>query len=123
MGLLSQRSCHNENHSVLNLFGLPMIGQFSFSDDAPASHIALELAWRDGYASGRIIAPGSVVEDLAEQLAMRPQDEFISLPIALGYSIIVAMTAGVPLTLTGDRSVWPEDLGALQSQVQEIRSH
>ena len=90
-----------------------MIGQFSFSCRPSTDHILLELKWRDGERVGRIRAPTEIIEAFGDEFAMRADDEFVQLGVALGYGVTIASMTEIPLTLTGDRSAWPRQFGVL----------
>ena len=100
-----------------------MIGQFAFSPLASKADVVLELAWVEQQASGRVLAPDWVITKLSDALIpARADDEFLRLPYALSYSILVATFADVKLTITGDRSAWPEHWGALSLDRRSLRS-
>lgn len=103
-----------------------MIGQFTYADDAPGSHVVLDLAWRGVDAVGRVAAPRWVVDILTHTMInAREHDEYMGLSLALSYGILVAAAAGAPLTITGDRTVWPAEWGRLldAATASPIKSH
>lgn len=91
-----------------------MIGQFTYSDEAPCSHVILNLAWDGSAAVGRVAVPGWARSALrATHGCTRDHDEYMRLGIALSYGVLLATAAGLPLTITGDRSAWPAEWGEL----------
>lgn len=94
-----------------------MIGRFSYATDVFADHVMLELMWDGLFAKGRVIAPSWVIEALeGSHISIRPDDELLALPIALSYAVLVTASCGAPLTLTGDRTAWPEEWGGLKDR-------
>ena len=91
-----------------------MIGTFVFSADPAPPCIMLELAWRGGARIGRVVAPKEVMEKWADCLALREGDDYLQLPLALGYAVTVASTVRLPLTVSGDRSAWAPSFGRLK---------
>lgn len=91
-----------------------MIGQFSYASEMPEWDVVLDLAWDGEGARGRVIAPKWVQLALEDKdVGVRDDDDFIGLPVALSYGILLAAMAGAQLTLSGDRSVWPSHWGPL----------
>lgn len=105
-----------------------MIGQFSYASEKPQGHVILELAWERGLPRARVVAPAWVIEALANtQIVPRRDDEYLGLPIALSYGVLVATVAGALFTVSGDKSVWPQGWGLLIDRptchVYPLRSH
>ncbi len=101
-----------------------MIALFWYDQDAPCSHLKLELHWQAGKPAARIIAPSEIIERYSDTLGLRRNDEIIRLEMALGYSVIIAAFAEMDLTITGDRSAWPDCFGELRSRpAGESRFH
>lgn len=91
-----------------------MIGHFWFRDAAAEADIIVELIATGTSCSGRVRAPASVVAELVRQnLPVRAHDEVMDLPFALSYGVLLASMSKTNLTISGDRSAWPEDWGAL----------
>jgi hypothetical protein len=105
-----------------------MIGQFIYTAGAPQDHIVLDLTWRGAVAEARVSSPEHVIE-LFERgdVGVRQDDEFMSLPIALGYAVLLAGLSQTALVVTGDRSAWPCEWGELlelqQPALRRARSH
>jgi hypothetical protein len=105
-----------------------MIGQFIFTAGPPAGFICLELAWDRDDQIGRVRSPDHVVNLLKDhEVGVRRDDEFMSLPIALGYAVMLAGLSGADLVLSGDRSAWPMAWGDLIEmpalRMVRVRSH
>ncbi|PXA97533.1 hypothetical protein DMC47_13330 [Nostoc sp. 3335mG] len=92
-----------------------MIARFWYANAPCDRHIALRLAWREGEATARVEAPPELEMFFAE-LRTRQNDEFMDLPIALSYAVLVAAKARRRLTITGDATVWPEEWGQLSER-------
>lgn len=99
------------------------LAQFAYADRAPAAHLSLQLAWIDGTAAGRLDVPREVVRQFSGRLGISFDDEYMRLPVALSYAVLIAAETAVPLTITGDRTAWPERFGALTTRHLEQRSH
>lgn len=90
-----------------------MIGRFSYSCDERPLDVLVELKWQDNVPGGVVHPPDWVFEKLGPEFAMRPADEFMRLPFALSYGVLVASAAGAVLTICGDRTAWQVEWGAL----------
>lgn len=91
-----------------------MIGSFYYSPHHRPADVVIEMMWQDGLRGGIVSAPDWVLHDLEGQgLSLRPADEFMRLPFALSYGVLVATSAHAQLTLTGDRDVWMREWGSL----------
>lgn len=96
-----------------------MIGQFSYASEWPQGHVVLELAWEGGLPRARVVAPVWVVAALTgTQIAPRRADEYLGLPIALSYGVLVASVTGALFTVSGDKSVWPQEWGPLVDRLK-----
>lgn len=72
------------------------------------------MAWKGGQARARIVAPAWVIDALVDtHIEPRRDDEYLGLPIALSYGVLVAAVAGALFTISGDKSVWPQEWGEL----------
>lgn len=105
-----------------------VIGQFSYAAEMPQDHVVLDLAWEGGQPRARVVAPAWVVQALVDtNIVPRPDDEYLGLPIALSYGVLVASVAGALFTVSGDKSVWPLEWGILiESHTRRwdsLRSH
>ena|SRR5215217_5718212 len=104
-----------------------MIGQFSYAYEIDDSHVGLLMAWDAGAAKARVVSPRWVVDILQDKnVGVRDQDEFMALPMALSYSILIATMAGAYLTVSGDTTVWPRewgDLVAAKTGPRIVKSH
>lgn len=94
-----------------------VIGRFSFASAPSTSHILLELKWHNGERVGCIRAPKDILDAFGETLVMRETDEFVQFAFALGYAVTIASMTETPLTLTGDRSAWPNEFGDLMPRL------
>ena len=92
------------------------IGSFWFEQDASSCHLQVQLHWHDDAPAARIVAPSDVIERYADTLGIRANDDIIRLEVALGYGVIIAAFADMALTITGDRSAWPNKYGELRSR-------
>lgn len=105
-----------------------MIGQFVYMAGAPCGHIILDLSWRNGAAEARVSSPDHVVELFTQNdMGVRCDDEAMSLPIALGYAVLLAGLSETALIVSGDRTAWPSAWGELMDmvpvEVRRARSH
>lgn len=101
-----------------------MIGQFAFCASPSPDDVILEIAWDDAAATGRVISPAWVIGILRfNDVGVRRDDEFLALPIALSYAILVSAMAGAKLTLSGDFSAWPERWGILKDRCSNSKEH
>ena len=105
-----------------------MIGRFVYMNGAPGGHIVLDLSWRDGAPEARVSSPDHVVELFRRQdMSVRYDDEAMSLPIALGYAVLLAGLSETDLVVSGDRSAWPSEWGELVDMhpmaVNRARAH
>jgi hypothetical protein len=105
-----------------------MIAQFWFAEEPPPTHISLQLTLIDGEPYGRVYAPPDVVSEMLERdMPARQEDEFIWLPLALGYAVTMSGITSAALTLTGDLTAWPQDWGILSERSafnrRSARSH
>lgn len=95
-----------------------MIGQFWFAESPCRLHVAVRLDWRSGERVGRVEPPAEVAERLPFDVPV--EDEFITLPMALGFAVTIAALAGSKLTITGDVTAWPEDWGVLSPRPKKV---
>jgi hypothetical protein len=91
-----------------------MIGQFSYSEMPCTKHVAVRLGWQSGESVARVETPADVAQVLPFHIPL--DDEYMSLPIALGYAVMISGMSGTKMTLTGDVSAWPEQWGALSTR-------
>ena len=88
-----------------------MIGHFSYSKMPCRKHVAVRLGWQCGQSMARVEPPADIVHALPFDIPL--DDEYMSLPIALGYAVMLSGLSGTKMTLTGDVSAWPEEWGSL----------
>jgi len=91
-----------------------MIGRFWYAEIPRDDHIAIRLVWRDGLALAKVEPPTGIADTLGDiGVMVRREDEFLDLPIAIGYAVLIAGLADTSLTFTGDVTVWPPKWGIL----------
>lgn len=91
-----------------------MIGSFYYSPHHRPADVVINMTWQNGQRGGIVSTPHWVLVDLEPQgLSLRPADEFMRLPFAISYGVLVATSANAQLTLTGDRGVWRREWGSL----------
>ena len=100
-----------------------MLGQFWYREVAPAVDVSLDLKWFDGEARGKVFVPCPVAtQDFGIDLRAQKNDEYLSLPLALSYGLLIAAASGTKFTVTGDPSAWPQQWGTLlEGQLREFR--
>jgi hypothetical protein len=91
-----------------------MIAHFCFSDRPPPEHVVLDLAWSEDGPVGRVKTPQHLF-GMLEHMGMSPKkdDEYMRLPIALGYGVMVAGMTAASLVVSGDLTAWPAKWGDL----------
>lgn len=105
-----------------------MIGHFVFMAGAPANHIVLHMGWNGDTPMARVSSPQDVVDRFKnEAMNVREDDEYMSLPIALSYAVLLSSLSDAGLIVSGDRSAWPVEWGQLLDMqpysVLKARSH
>lgn len=90
-----------------------MIGSFFFSVRPPDGVVELSLVQEeDGARMGEIGVPAMLLERMRERRYPLALDS-LPLETALGYAIVIALKASIPLVLTGDRTAWNSEWGHL----------
>ena len=84
-----------------------MIGEFIYDANAPDGSVVLELGWDKGTAVARVLSPQWVIEALKSEFDVRAQDEFLIVPLALCYGLLVSAKCNTRLRVCGDRTAWP----------------
>lgn len=98
-----------------------MIGRFWYAESPCRNHIAVRLAWQDGLAKARVESPLALVDELSgTDIPFRKDDEFMVLPIALGYAVLLAGLSKTRLTVTGDVTAWPQEWGSLSERPRQL---
>ena len=99
-----------------------MIANFRFSEIPPSEHIVLDLAWSQDGPVGRVRTPQHLF-GMLEHMGMSPKknDEYMRLPIALGYGVMVAGVTAASLVVSGDATAWPPKWGDLVGAEQNKR--
>jgi len=99
-----------------------MIGRFWYAESPCGKHITVRLAWQNGSARARVEPPAGVADKLGDDdIPLRADDEFMSLPIALGYAVLIAGLSETSLTVTGDVTAWPQEWGSLSERPRRPR--
>ena len=90
-----------------------MIGTFTFCS-ASRDAVSIKLFWDGSRRSAIVSVPDHVEEILG--LDDLPVNESMNLESALPYAIFVAMKSECSINICGDRSVWNESWGRLNSR-------
>jgi hypothetical protein len=88
------------------------VGDFRFLSHVADHAISVRLCWVDGQRKGELCVPPAVLEDLQAN-ALAVPGGIVAIEVAAGFGVFVAMSTGMPLYFTGDRSVWSGHWGAL----------
>lgn len=98
-----------------------MIGRFFYSCEERPLDVLVDLQWRGGSPGGVVRAPDWVLDKLeGNDFALKANDEFMQLPFALSYGVLVASAAHAKLTFCGDRSAWMDVWGTLVDRPSEL---
>lgn len=100
-----------------------MLGQFWFRDEPPDEDVVLDLCWIAEEPRGRVVTPVWVSKSIeGSELKVAESDQYISLPLALSYGLLVASSVNLKFTVSGDASVWPEEWGnLLEGELRQFR--
>lgn len=100
-----------------------MLGQFWYGGDAADAGVVMHLSWIDSEPMAKVTAPTWAIERLKGlQDTFAPQEEYIRLPFALSYAILLSCLANLTFTISGDASAWPAQWGnLLEGQLREFR--
>lgn len=91
-----------------------MIGRFVYKPEAMRDDIVLHMGWLGQKPVAQVIPPCWVVDMLKDhEVAAREDDEYMGLPMALSYGVLLAGLSGASLVVAGDRSAWPSEWGNL----------
>lgn len=91
-----------------------MIGQFHFNARPPEGVIIVRMAWQAGEPTGSVIVPVGIRRSAIENdVPMLEPGESLSLAMAVGFAVTIAMLTDQELCLTGDRTAWREEWGWL----------
>jgi hypothetical protein len=93
--------------------GRVVIGTFHYSGEADAGAVSVRMAWRDSERMGRLVLAPELHASLSASAYPALDSEGLALESALSYAVFIAMSAEIPLVLTGDRSVWNKQWGNL----------
>ena len=92
-----------------------MIGQFCFIPYPPADAIAVHMARQGAEAEGSVSMPSDVrLLAIQHDVPVLEASEKVSLAIAMGYAVTIAMMSDLELVLTGDETAWRDDWGQLR---------
>lgn len=99
-----------------------MIADMRYAEHPPDSHVVVHLQWELGDRKAVVTAPDEVIFAMEMMdVQVRPSDELMIIPVAVSYAMFLAGMANVPLTVSGDCTVWPEDWGELTVRQTPIR--
>lgn len=91
-----------------------MLGNFWYRIVPPPDDVVVELCWVEGERRAKVTTPCWISEHpLASKILLEPSEEYIGLPMAFSYGVLIAATAGAYFTISGDRSAWPSEWGDL----------
>nr|WP_295884938.1 hypothetical protein [uncultured Devosia sp.] len=91
-----------------------MIGQFLYEARPPIGSIIVEMAWQEGEPTGSVTVPAEVRQSAIDNhVPVLEPGESLSLALAVGYAVTIAMLTDQELCLTGDRTAWREEWGWL----------
>ena len=92
-----------------------MIGQFCFMAHPPGDAIAVHMVRKGGEAEGSVSMPSDVrLLAIQHDVPVLEASEKVSLAIAMGYAVTIAMMSDLELVLTGDETAWRDDWGQLR---------
>lgn len=88
-----------------------MIGSFKYASRPHEDGVSVTMMWGEhGNRVAALVLPASLrLQIEADQLPST--DEALSIDGALAYGVVLSMRAGLPLTLSGDLSVWRPEWG------------
>ncbi|SFV32218.1 hypothetical protein SAMN05216456_1574 [Devosia crocina] len=100
-----------------------MLGQFWYKEAAPDDDVVLELKWVNEEPYGKVATPCWVArQPISDELGVKHEDEFMKLPFALSYGLLVAAASGARFTVSGDPTVWPKPWGnLLMGELRDLR--
>jgi len=88
------------------------VGDFRYLPVAIDKAISVEMQWSGTGRKAQVIIPHDVASDIEQNMVPMPKG-VVSMEVALGFAVYVAMSCGLPLYLTGDKTVWNELWGSL----------
>jgi hypothetical protein len=91
---------------------IPFVGCFQFLPDAPPDAVSVELAWVEGERTARVHAPSQIRQQMDEEHITLPFGP-MRIEVAISLALFVALSAGLPMILTGDAQVWQAAWGPL----------
>ena len=94
-----------------------MIGQFHYQRRPSTDSIVVEMGWgQGGEPTGSVTVPDEIRQSAHDySVPMLAPGESLSLAMAVGYAVTIAMLTDQQLCLTGDRSAWREEWGWLDN--------
>ncbi|SMQ65778.1 hypothetical protein SAMN06295905_1314 [Devosia lucknowensis] len=100
-----------------------MLGQFWYQRKSSDSDVVVHLKLVDGHSMAKVSAPERDIEKLvAFGVALPPFDDYMQLPFALSYAVLIACYGPLNLTISGDQNAWPDQWGnLLDGQFREFR--
>jgi hypothetical protein len=93
-----------------------MIASFCYTVRPKENCVAVDMTWgRDGSRQGTSVVPRFFLDQIGRE-RMPATHQPLSIDGAIPYAVVLAVRADLPLTLTGDISVWREQWGGLIRQ-------
>ena len=91
-----------------------MIGQFRFAPLPPCEAIVVDMAWALGSPIGSVSMPDATrLSAIQHHVPLLEPDEPVTLALAVGYAVTIAMLTDQQLCLTGDETAWRSEWGWL----------